>query len=119
MIAGTIVIVDWRDALPGSQEPNKRRPAVVVGASRLFETGLPFAIVVPLTGEARLAIAGFFVEIAPRRENGCTKTCYALSWCAQTVPHARIIATQARVTEEQLQQIRVQIAASVDAPSGD
>ncbi len=35
LTAGQIVLVDWRDALP--REPNKRRPAVVVEDSELFD----------------------------------------------------------------------------------
>ncbi|HEY9179085.1 MAG TPA: hypothetical protein VIO32_00090 [Candidatus Baltobacteraceae bacterium] len=30
MNPGEIVLVDWRDALSGTGEPNKRRPAVVL-----------------------------------------------------------------------------------------
>jgi mRNA interferase MazF len=108
--AGQIVVVDWRDALPGSGEPNKARPAIVVGSAALSEANLPFEIVVPLTGEERLAIAGASLKIAPTKENGCTKACYALAWCVQTVPHARIVETSARVTPEQLHSIRAQIA---------
>jgi mRNA-degrading endonuclease toxin of MazEF toxin-antitoxin module len=69
MRPGDIVTVDWRDALPGSGEPNKRRPAVVVSSPRFFGTGLPYEIVVPLTGEATLAIAGATTVIEPTREN--------------------------------------------------
>jgi mRNA-degrading endonuclease toxin of MazEF toxin-antitoxin module len=39
---GRIVMVDWRDALPGAGEPDKRRPAIVVSSPRFFGTGLPF-----------------------------------------------------------------------------
>jgi mRNA-degrading endonuclease toxin of MazEF toxin-antitoxin module len=113
--AGRIVMVDWRDALPGTGEPNKRRPAIVVSSSRFFGTGLPFEIVVPLTAEAALAIAGAATVIEPSPENGCTKRSYALAWNVQTVPHARLTKTSSRITEEELGDIRAQIAGCVQA----
>lgn len=115
MTPGQIVLVDWRDALPGSGEPNKRRPAVIVGSPRFFGSGLPLEIVVPLSGSASLAIAGASLRIDPSAGNGCTKTCYALSWALQSVPHARISPTRSHITKEQLEDIRTQIAACVDA----
>lgn len=114
MSPGRIVLVDWRDALPGSGEPNKRRPAVVVSSQRFFTGTLPFEIVVPLTGERDLAIVGASLEIAPTAENGCAKTCYALAWAVQSVPHARITQTNSHVTDDQLQRIRLQIADCVE-----
>ncbi len=107
------MLVDWRDALPGSGEPNKRRPAIVVGAPRFFGSGFPFEIVVPLTGEPALAIAGAAIAIYPTKENACSKVCYALSWSVQTVPHARITETRSRVTDDELAQIREYIGACV------
>lgn len=115
MIPGDIVLVDWRDALPARAEPNKRRPAIVVGSARFFGSGLPLEIVVPLTGTPSLAIVGASLRIDPSRENGCTKSCYALSWAVQSVPHARISETRSRITAGELAEIRAQIAACVDA----
>lgn len=109
------MVVDWRDALPGTGEPNKRRPGIVVGSPRIFGTGLPFEIVVPLTSEEALAVAGASVEIPPSRRNGCTKTCYALAWNVQAVPHARLSETPSQITADQLAEIRAQIAACVNA----
>ena len=109
MRSGQIVLVDWRDALPGSGEPNKRRPGVVVGSSSFFGTGLPFEIVVPLTGEKQLTIPDASLLILPTKENGCTKACYALSWCVQTMPHLRITETASRISEDELLQIRSQV----------
>ena len=40
-LAGQIVIVDWRDAIP--KEPNKVRPAVVVEDHELFDESYPNA----------------------------------------------------------------------------
>lgn len=115
MKAGRIVVVDWRDALPGSGEANKLRPAVTVGSRRIFAAEFPFEIVVPLTSEDRLAIHGAAVRIEPTRANGCKQTCYALSWNVQCVPHARVRATSAQIEDEQLARIREQICACVDA----
>jgi len=116
--AGDIVAVDWRDALPGSGEANKARPAIVVSASQFFGSGLPFEIVVPLTGEAALAIPGASLRIDPTAQNGCTKPSYALAWNVQSVPHLRLRKTPSRVTSEQLAEIRAQVAACV-APKSD
>ena len=40
MTPGSIVVVDWRDSLLESGEPNKRRPAIVVGRADLFIVNL-------------------------------------------------------------------------------
>ena len=114
MTPGQIVAVDWRDALPGSGEP-KQQPGVIVGSPRFFGSGLPFELVVPLTGEAALAIAGASMLIAPTRENGCTKPSYALAWNVQSVPHARLTETPSCVTGDELASIRAQINACIEA----
>jgi mRNA-degrading endonuclease toxin of MazEF toxin-antitoxin module len=114
---GDIVLVDWRDALEASGEPNKRRPAIVVGEPPYFGTGLPFEIVVPLTSEAALAIPDASLRIAPAPANGCAKLSYALSWNVQTVPHRRLSATRSRVTSDQLDVIRGQVARCIGALS--
>jgi mRNA-degrading endonuclease toxin of MazEF toxin-antitoxin module len=115
MKPGQIVMVDWRDALPGAGEPNKRRPAIVVSSPTYFGAGLPFEIVVPLTGESALAVTGASTPIEPTADNGCTKRCYALAWNVQTAAHARITQTESHITAEQLADIRAQIRAVVDA----
>ena len=116
MTPGRIVAVDWRDAIPGSGEPNKRRPAIVVGSPHLFGDGLPFEIVVPLTGESKLAIEGASLAVEPTSENGCTKRSYALAWCVQTVSHAWLTEMQGHVTSDQVEKIRAQIAACIGLP---
>ena len=73
------MLVDWRDALPGAGEPNKRRTAVVVSSSRFFGSGLPFEIVVPLTAEEALAIAGASAAIDPKRSN-CPSRALEKDW---------------------------------------
>ena len=118
MKAGTIVLVDWRDALPGSGEPNKRRPGVVVSSPRFFGRDLPFEIVVPLSGEADLAIVGASLTIHPTKENRCTKPSYALAWNVQAVPHRRLRETMAHITSSELAAIRAQITACVSEPDG-
>lgn len=114
MIPGSIVVVDWRDALPESGEPSKQRPAVVVGRGDLFHSDFGYLLVVPLTADAAMRVAEASVEIAPATENHCSKRCYALSWNVQTVPKRRVRGTKARVTTAQLQAIRDQIARLVE-----
>jgi mRNA-degrading endonuclease toxin of MazEF toxin-antitoxin module len=108
-------MVDWRDALPGAGEPNKRRPAIVVSSPRFFRSGVPFEIVVPLTGKAALAIAGVSTPVEPTKANGCTKRSYALAWNVQTVPHTRLTETSSFIEDALLTDIRAQIRSAVDA----
>jgi mRNA-degrading endonuclease toxin of MazEF toxin-antitoxin module len=110
-VAGQIVIVDWRDAMP--KEPNKLRPAVVVEDHELFDESYPNAILVPLTEDDRLAIADLSVVIEPTAENGCTKSCHALAHCVATTSASRITATPSRITQSQLEQIRHRIGVSI------
>jgi len=107
-------MVDWRDALAGSGEPNKKRPAIVVSSSRIFGTGLPFEIVVPLTGETALAITGASTPIEPTLENRCTKRSYALAWNVQAVPHSRLTETSSQITDDELADIRAHICDCVE-----
>ena len=105
--AGQIVLVDWRDALP--KEANRRRPAVVVEDTLLFDPAWPNAILVPLTDDARLAIADLAVPIVPTPENGCTKPCFALAHHVTATSKARIAPTPSRITDAQLAAIRARI----------
>jgi mRNA-degrading endonuclease toxin of MazEF toxin-antitoxin module len=111
LTAGQIVIVDWRDGLP--KEPNKRRPAIVVGDHELFDAGYPNAILVPLTEDDRLAIADLSVVIEPTAENGCSKRCHALAHCVATTSTRRITVTSSRVTSDELAEIRRRIALAI------
>lgn len=113
MTPGQIVTVNWRDALLNLGEPNKQRPGIVVSSPRFFGSVLPFEIVVPLAGEAALAIAGASLSIPPTPENGCTKPSYALAWNVQCVPHTRPTATPSHVTAAELAAVRAQIGACV------
>jgi mRNA interferase MazF len=113
MKAGQIVTVDWRDAIAGSREPNKRRPGIVVSSTLFFSSGMDVEIVVPLTGLADLAIDWASTFIKPTTQNGCTKPCYALAWNVQSVPRARLKETSSSITDDELRQIRAQIASCV------
>jgi mRNA-degrading endonuclease toxin of MazEF toxin-antitoxin module len=109
--AGRIVLVDWRDALP--REPNKRRPAIVVEDSDLFDRSYPNLILVPLAEDPHLAIADLSVEIPPTPENGCTKVSYALAHHVTTTSKRRVSPTSSRITDAQLANIRRLIGLAV------
>ena len=102
--AGQIVVVDWRDALP--KEPNRLRPAIVVEDDGLFDPAYPNVILVPLTGDERLAIPDLSFAIDPTRENGCTKRCWALAHCVATTSARRLRPTRSAIMQAQLQSIR-------------
>jgi mRNA-degrading endonuclease toxin of MazEF toxin-antitoxin module len=102
--AGQIVLVDWRDALP--KEPNKKRPAIVVEDSDLFDPSYPNLILVPLAEDPHLAIADLSVKLPPNSENGCTKLSYALAHYVTTTSKQRVTATPSRITDGQLTEIR-------------
>jgi mRNA-degrading endonuclease toxin of MazEF toxin-antitoxin module len=108
VVSGQIVLVDWRDALP--KEPNKRRPAIVVEDSELFDPSYPNLILVPLADDRNLAIPELAVAIAPTPENGCTKPCVALAHHVTTTSKQRVTPTGSRITSEQLRAIRERIA---------
>ncbi len=93
LAAGKIVLVDWRDALP--KEPNKRRPAVVVEDSDLFDETYPNLVLVPLAEDPHLAIADLSVQIPPTAENGCAKPCFALAHQVTTTSKQRVSPTTA------------------------
>jgi mRNA-degrading endonuclease toxin of MazEF toxin-antitoxin module len=109
--AGQIVIADWRDALP--KEPNKLRPAIVVGDTELFGPSYPNLILVPLTEDRRLAMPDLSLVIDPSAENGCTKRCYAIAHSVITTSKRRVTATGSRISAEQLRVIRQQIAFAI------
>jgi mRNA-degrading endonuclease toxin of MazEF toxin-antitoxin module len=110
--AGQIVIVDWRDGLPN--EPNKRRPAVVVEDTDLFSVDFPNVILVPLTEHSDFAITQLSVVIDPTEANQCPSRCYALSHAITTISKRRIMQTTAsHITGEQLRTIRLQCAESI------
>ena len=102
--AGEIVLVDWRDALP--REPNKKRPAIVVEDSDVFDPSYPTLILVPLAEDPHLAIADLSLELPPSSENGCTKASYALAHHVTTASKQRVTGMPSRITGGQLTEIR-------------
>ena len=108
---GQIVIADWRDALP--KEANKFRPAVVVEDGDLFVVDYPNVILVPLSGDEKLAMPDLSLAIEPAPENGCASRCYALANHVTTASKRRIRQTSSRITSDQLQAIREQIATAI------
>lgn len=110
--AGTIVIVDWRGgALP--KEPNKMRPAIIVEDESQLGPNWPNTIVVPLTGDEDAIVPGLSVAIDPTPENGCSKRCYALALAVTAVSVHRVRGTASRVTDEQLNRIRILIGEAI------
>jgi mRNA-degrading endonuclease toxin of MazEF toxin-antitoxin module len=109
--AGQIVLVDWRDTLP--KEPSKRRPAVVVEDSDLFDAAYPNLILVPLAEDPHLAIKDLSVTIQPTAENGCSKPSHALAHHVTTTSKQRITPTGSRITAAQLAVIRQLIGIAI------
>jgi mRNA interferase MazF len=108
---GQIVVVEWRDALP--KEANTRRPAVVIEDAELFDPTYPNVILVPLTEDATLVIADLSVRIDPTPENGCTKTCFAMSPLVTGTSKAQVRGTASRITAEQLANIRRRVGEAI------
>jgi mRNA-degrading endonuclease toxin of MazEF toxin-antitoxin module len=108
---GQIVTVEWRDALP--KEANKRRPAVVIEDAELFDPGYPNVILVPLTEDAAMVIAHLSARIDPTPENGCTKTCYAMSPLVTGTLKAWVRGTGSHVTAGQLADIRRRVGEAI------
>ena len=109
--SGQIVIADRRDALP--KEANELRPAVVVEDGTLFGPGYPNVILVPLTEDGGMVLPELSVRIDPTPENGCTKTCFAVSPLVAGTSKLRARPTPSRITKDQLARIRRQIAQAI------
>ncbi len=109
--AGRIILVDWRDALP--KEANKKRPAIAVEDSELFDAVYPNLILVPLAEDPHLAIRDLAVRITPTPENGCSKLCYALAHHVTTTSKQRITPTGSHITQAQLDAIRKLIGLAI------
>lgn len=108
LTAGQIVVADWRDAI--ALEPNKMGPAVVVGDEALFDEAYSAVLLVPLTDDGEHVIKALSVKLEPTPQNGCTKTCYAVSHLVAATATARVRITPSRISDEQLHAIRRQIA---------
>jgi mRNA-degrading endonuclease toxin of MazEF toxin-antitoxin module len=109
--AGEIVLADWRDALP--KAANKLRPAVVVEAEGLFHPDYPSLLLVPLTEDARLGMPDLVVRIEPSAENGCTRPSVILATHVTATSRQRVRRTGARITAEELRQVRERMAISL------
>ena len=120
LTSGQIVTVDWRrDPLdpslgPQPPEPNKLRPAVVVQDTGLFDPSYPTVLVVPMTGDAELAIPDLTVVLQPSASNGCKKVSYLLPQHLTCVAKTRIRAvTDSRISPTELQQLRQLIVLAI------
>jgi hypothetical protein len=109
--AGQIVLVDWRDALP--KEPSKKRPAVEVEDSELFDPSYPNLVLVPLAEDPHLAIADLSVRILPTPEDGCTKPFHPLAHHVTTTSKRRVTPTDSRITDAQLAAVRRLIGVTI------
>lgn len=85
-----------------------------MGTERLYDDTMDCLLLVPMTSDSNLCIAGATVTIPPTKENRCSKSSYALAWNVQTVPKRRVRPTHARVKDSQLDELRDQIARLVD-----
>jgi mRNA-degrading endonuclease toxin of MazEF toxin-antitoxin module len=92
---------------------NKPRPAVVIEDAGLFDPSYPNVILVPLTEDARLVIADLSVRIDPTPENGCTKTCFAMSPLVTGTSKRRVTETPSRITQQQLSDIRQRVGEAI------
>lgn len=112
---GQIVLMDLRDALP--DEPGKRaRPCIVVENPAIFGNAYLNVIVVPLTHDRGISVDLVKTTIDPTPENGCEVRSYALSAHVSSSSRSRIVrATESRITAEQLDTIRAQIALCIAA----
>jgi mRNA-degrading endonuclease toxin of MazEF toxin-antitoxin module len=102
--AGQIVVVDWRDGLP--KEANKRRPAVVVEDTELFDPSFPNVLLVPLTDDLDFAVPALSGPIDPTPENGCSGPCRALAHGVTATSKRRVRPTESTIGRAQLDQIR-------------
>jgi mRNA interferase MazF len=110
MTPGAIVKVHWRDAKRKTTDPNRVRPAVVIGMSGVYVDALATLLVVPMTADEEMLVPGVTLVLLPTPDNGCTRTSYALSWNIQSVAIERITPTNARVTDKELEELRAQVA---------
>jgi len=110
MTPGAIVKVNWRDAKRNTTDPNRVRPAVVIGMSGIYVDALATLLVVPMTTDEEMLVPGVTLALPPTPDNGCTKTSYALSWNVQSVAIEGVTPTDARVTDNELEALRAQVA---------
>jgi mRNA interferase MazF len=115
IFAGRILIINLRDALP--DELGKRaRPCVLVENRQIFGDEYANIVVVPLTHDRRASFSILTTTIDPTPENGCEVRSYAISAHVTSTSRLRIVrVTDSRITDEQLANIRTQIALAIAA----
>jgi hypothetical protein len=86
---------------------------VVIEDHELFATNYPNVILVPLSDDPALVIAGLAETIEPTAENACTKRCFALAPFVSCTASALVRPTGSKVTHEQLVRIRRQVAEAI------
>ncbi len=114
LTAGQIVLMNLRDSLPN--EPRRLRPCVVIEDPTLFGDAYANIIVVPLTHNRTASFSIVMTTIDPTPENGCDVRSYALAAHVASYSRNRIMsATGSRITDEQLANIRAQVALAIAA----
>ena len=113
--AGQILIINLRDAL--TNEPGKRaRPCVLIENRQIFGDEYANIIVVPLTHDRKASFSILTTTIDPTPENGCEVRSYAISGHVTSTSRLRIVrATDSRITDEQVANIRAQVALAIAA----
>jgi len=113
--AGQILIINLRDALPN--EPGKRaHPCVLIENRQIFGDEYANIIVVPLTHDRKASFSILTTTIDPTPENGCVVRSYAISGHVTSTSRLRIVrATDSRITDEQVANIRAQVALAIAA----
>ncbi len=80
-------LTDFGAPFPG--EPANFRPALVVGPVALFDSSIPFVIVVPITTTQRGL--SLHVEIEPNHDNGLDAVSYAQCELVRSINRKRLI----------------------------
>ena len=96
-----IWLFDFGEPFPG--EPANRRPAVIVGPSRLFGDGLPFVIAVPVTTTRRQL--SFHVELESAATTGLDDVSYAQCELIRSISTRRLTRLIGRVSVQTAREI--------------
>ncbi len=112
---GVVVFVDWRDKHYPPEPGKGARPGIVIGDPTLLPLSLGVMTVIPLTGDARLALPSLSIRIEPTPRNGLKKPSFALAWNVQTIAIQRVTEiTTAAITSTDLDAIKSRIAECLD-----
>jgi mRNA-degrading endonuclease toxin of MazEF toxin-antitoxin module len=87
---------------------------VVISNPAIFDARLRVLVVVPLTGAIQLAAPIVSIPIEPAPANRLSKRSFALAWNIQSIPLQRVTPTEARISREQLAEIKAAIAECLD-----